>query len=167
MGKIKLIKFDNEAELEKFIIENKSHFTEALDLGEGEFYTQIKLGGYGRLDIIHVNNSCPEVVYISIIELKNEKLKSQDMAQLCRYIKCLEKAGESSGFIFEVSGILLGPKTFPDSTDNCFIFNRVEGVSCVEFSLGVNGFELDVMGDYVPSSGIDNDELLTAIGLSL
>ena len=168
MGKIKVIKFESESELEKFILENGSYFEEHLELGSGEFFSQVKIGGYGRVDIVHIDNSCSGAIYLTVVELKNERLKSADMAQLCRYMKCFEALFcPDNERPVEVYGILIGPKTFPDNSDNCFLFERVENARCMQFSLGVDGIDLEEMGSYIRKDAPIYDDLKKVLGLNL
>lgn len=113
-----MIKFESEAKLEDFIIDN---ITEGLVLeglrmefkgNKKKLYQQYTLGDYGRTDLVVVDMQDKEVLGVNIIELKNVPIDASAIFQVSRYVKGFEHLIEDDDRISNeayVKGFLLGP----------------------------------------------------------
>jgi len=162
-GKNKLIKFDSENALETFLFENREFVEDSIGLLAGELHRQVDFGCYGRVDFIHAayvpDDIGPSI--ITVIELKNESIKASHAAQLCRYMTAIQEFidGRFSDGDYMVNGVLIGPKTFPDLSDNCFLLQNISNVNCFEFSLCVDGLKFSLISEWRASGDFKTKEI--------
>lgn len=122
------VSFPSESFIEDYICSSIRDYdvNPITDCGVDYFIRQPELGVYGIADIITVSVYYDERLIphysVTVIELKNQPLKSKDYAQLCRYMKCIKKhLSKYSRFIkldVKVSGVLAGM----ESTEDDFVF---------------------------------------------
>ena len=162
------MKFDDERELEKLIVEmNKEQgYCAVADEVVGAMVRQVKLPGYGIADIVSV---CVDAdpggvnIVVNLYELKNTTISCRDVAQISRYytgIKryinnvYLARIGHSQGkggvFTVSIRGLLVGGG-YADN-DVCYLIDSIPWLECYHFSIGAKGVNFEL------SSGWYNKE---------
>lgn len=150
------IRFDSEKSLEDALFSAPKLLSDELGISSNAtLHRQLTLPGYGVVDIAAIDVG-PGITMVTIIELKNEKLTSNDAAQLCRYMNYFEKHAEST--IFDVSGILIGPTTYPNSNDDVFLMQSLNSITVFEFDLDIEtGMKLSEVVGWTRSNTWDHD----------
>lgn len=132
-----MIKFQSEADLEKFLMKSKDLFLS--NLGPYQYKNQVRIGNYGIADIVGYFDSEDEMGAASrsyvVIELKNRELRYEDFFQACRYAKGLERSHSNNDKIMcsEIRIILFG--TNETDADILYLPDLFENI-------GVYGYEI-------------------------
>lgn len=150
-----MIKFESEAHLEKFLLENKDEekVKEALGLDGWDHVklnNQIRLGKYGVADMIAF---CAIDVggrfdgfEIKIIELKNRPLELKDVAQVGKYRKALIEEGAKAE---NIQCTLVGTGINDASNDWSFLISQIDWLSVVTFKMDpLDGVTFDYNHSY-------------------
>lgn len=154
------LRFGSEKELEDALFEGIGYFSDELGISENaKVIRQFTLPGYGTTDILAIDVG-PGFTMINIIELKNEPLKLQDVAQLSRYMSYFDIYADRE--VFDVSGILIGPKTYPNDKDDVFLMQSMSRISVYEFDFEItSGLTLGLVDEWkrVNSENLDHSWL--------
>lgn len=138
-----MINFESEKCFEDFI--TQQHESEGICIiDECEYekcYRQFDTKTYGIPDLVFVgsymdlskDNEPIEVHRIHVVELKNEQIKTSNLAQISRYKTYFDRA--FSGHNVELSFSLVVPKGVIDCDDACWLINSLEGIDVYEFYL--------------------------------
>jgi len=132
--------FPSENFIENYLISKidaDNHCVVADEEVDGAF-RQVDLGSYGIADIVKFIWH-PDMMVITVMELKNETLKPAHLAQLCRYVTCVKNiAKRYQRFInIEVYGELVGP--FEKSNDLPYLINHIdENISVYDLRLSLD-----------------------------
>lgn len=115
-------------------------------------FRQKEIYGYGVTDIIKID-LCPSgMIYIKILELKNQPLKPDHIAQLCRYMEGVKRIANryirrsKEKLYIDVSGELAGP--FDSSrNDVVWLAQNLDNITLFDLSIDVEkGFRSDAIG---------------------
>lgn len=153
-----MISFNSEKDMETFLVEHEDFIKEYFNLPDHTIYRQPRLGGYGIADLIAV--SCrafddrpQKFVDIVIIELKNTPISLANVAQVARYRDFFQRLLDCTPDQIDVSGILIGLKTFPSSDDLCFLCQNIDWLSVYELGLDPReGIVFNHIAGWRPSS---------------
>ena len=146
------VKFNSEKDLEDYICEHIDNHGVCPVTGENVelWWRQVNFGGYGIADIIKVQFDPEGDIYVTVLELKNEKITSKCIAQTLRYRTCLkefvsEKFNNHDEKIHIYSEILGTRLSMQD--DTCYLVNNLENLSVYSFEIDVdNGFSVNSIG---------------------
>jgi len=139
-----VISFDNEKSLEDFIC-NSFHKTGKFICDQYDYdylFRQVTLGSYGISDLIFVRIEYDEEddieeIFVNVVELKNEKIKTKDIAQVARYRfaldKCLNMCIKEQ--CFNVKSSLVVKDGVCENEDACYLINQIKNLKVYEFSL--------------------------------
>lgn len=136
-----MISFDSEKHLEDFICKyldegkNIINEDEHVEIYKRQFNTR----HYGVIDIVTFtpykgpnNQIC---VNVCVIELKNDYLKIQNIAQIARYKTFFERMSEHSDVEYDFEYVLACKGGKIPSSDCCYLVNESEWLSYYEFEL--------------------------------
>lgn len=163
-----MISFDNEKSMEDFIF---GYYEDTgLFIADGEEYDiclkQYRLDEYGVSDLIFIKYSmCEEgelkEVIFNVVELKNEKIKIQDIGQVSRYRSAIETSFEKLGGYRPISvyqSLIVKPGV-SEHSDVCYISNCIPELKIYEFTLDYrSGLKFELCGDFERTNA--NHELL-------
>ena len=129
-----MIHFDSEADMELAIFNHISDF-EVFPWDQSPHRVlkaarQVRVGEYGVVDILALVE-CMESgdKWVEVVELKNTKIKSEHLAQLSRYKSFFKSADH------DVIFTLIGLKTFPNGSDDCFLMQASTWASVYEIEI--------------------------------
>lgn len=153
-----MIKFESEAEFEDFVIDNITEGKIIDGLGitfkgnRKKLYQQYTLGSYGRTDLVIVDFQDSKVLGFNIIELKNVKINTHAIFQICRYVKGFEQMIRDDDRLPNdayVKGYLLGPGY--ENDDWHYVYCLLgEKINMSTFSLNINtGVEFERIDKYM------------------
>jgi hypothetical protein len=167
-----MVKFESEAHLEKFLLENKDEdkVKEALGLDGWDYAkinNQIRLGKYGVADMIAFcvdfeEAGQSEAVEIRVIELKNRPLEVKDIAQVGRYRRALMREWDESK---KIKCTLLGTGVNQNSVDWGPLISQIDWLDVVVFDVDpLEGVQFQHETDYYHTdSGFTFDDVGKAI----
>lgn len=159
-----MINFDSEKELEDAICRSLDKGTNPIDGSRVTSYKrQVWLGEYGKVDIIAFckdddeNNGNP--TQLTVIELKNTPLKHDHASQIARYKGFFDNSPVySESNIEDITYQLVGLKTFPSSSDLCYLLQSMDWLEVYEIHADFeNGITIDQMGGWHPTKSKDTD----------
>ena len=141
-----MISFDSEKDLESFICDSLEESHNPISDETICFFTrQMEIKGYGIADIITITRDVhPETqntigMEINIIELKNANFKKEDVGQIARYKRGIERAISTDESLDDmcvsVRCTLVFKKTFPDQSNGCYLIHASEWLEAYEFSM--------------------------------
>jgi len=115
-----------------------------------ELIRQHPIEGYGAADIVKMSFG-PQVVVITVLELKKETLKEAHLSQLARYMRGIER--QATGYMKKVRGLevyvqgeLAGPFD-PAANDLCFLSERLDDIDIFQVELSMDhGFAARPIG---------------------
>ena len=146
-----MINFDSEADMELTIFNHISDF-EVLPWDPSPHRVlkterQVRIGEHGIVDIVaHVEDMASGNRWVEVVELKNTKLKSEHLSQLARYKNFFRRTDSDVRFT------LIGLKTFPNCTDDCFLIQASSWASVYEVSVDfVDGVSFSIVENWVMS----------------
>lgn len=144
-----MIHFDSEADMELAIF---NHITdlEVLPWDTSPHRVlkaerQVRIGEHGIVDIVaHVEDMESGNKWIEVVELKNTKLKPENLSQLARYKNFFRRTDSDVRFT------LIGLKTFPSGTDDCFLIQASSWASVYEVSVDfVDGVSFSIVENWI------------------
>ena len=167
-----MILFDSEKSLENFIVEcfeiDKKCIIDELDY-DG-CLRQFSFGDYGIPDIIfYQKEDCngEECITIHIVELKNEQIKTKDIAQISRYKTYAQRMYEESDMCINIKCSLIVPEGVSSNSDACYLINACEdSIDVYEFSLNPReGIKFEMVYGYHKSNASKEnfDKLISTI----
>ena len=150
--KVSKVKFNSEKDLEDYICEYMEKHGQCPVTGENVelWWRQVNFGGYGIADIIKAYFDPNGDIYLTVLELKNEKITSKCLAQTLRYRTCVkefigERFNKHEEKIHVYSEILGTRLSMQD--DTCYLVNDLESLSVYSFEIDVdNGFSVESIG---------------------
>jgi len=123
-------KFDSEAELESFLLENRDRFLEK----EYKGYTwanQVELGRYGRADIVGYKK-LKNKVKIVVVELKKGEISESTLIQACRYAKGIDRVNKED-LELDISVAIMG--SCVSTSDWVYLLDVFNGVKAFEYDI--------------------------------
>lgn len=138
-----MISFDSEKHLEDFICGHLDGGVNIINDDKVATYRrQFNTKAYGIIDIVTFtpfkNQNNQNCFNVSVLELKNERVKAQDIAQIARYKTFFERMSERSEFEYYFDYILLCKGGAIPSTDCCYLINECDWLDYYEFNLDFN-----------------------------
>ena len=137
----------SEKELESYIFDNYNNIE---GLEGNHIIRQLKLQGYGRLDLLVIDYS-NELPIFKIIELKENKIDYNALGQISRYMTALKRNLREMNFpkkeidIFPctIKGILIG-KELELNGDICYVTDQIPEIEIIIYNLNLeNGVTFD------------------------
>lgn len=136
--------FSSEAEMENHFYEDFDLILDQLDenFGHDLVIRQFDVGAYGRIDLLGLwADKDNKRIVVYVIELKNGKITTEAIGQICRYrtailntTEKIERDKDHQGYYFDVKCILIG-SGLADG-DICFITNAMEDyLTCLKFEI--------------------------------
>ena len=155
------LSFNRERDFEDFLIDNEDFFRSEFCLNPK--YTvinrQMNLGVYGIADIVAITN-IEGKVQVEIFELKNEPFSHSNISQLARYKKFFDDL--ITVYFEKESNVicnLIGPKTFPNNSDLCFLCQDIPWLTVYEFELDpINGIEFNHISGWSKTGNNESKE---------
>lgn len=152
-----MIHFDSEADMEEAVVSAISDF-ESLPWNASpnrvlKVERQVRLGAYGIADIV-CTVECMEsgVTWIEVVELKNTKIKLDHLAQLARYKSFFKETSDA------VRCTLIGTKTFPNGSDDCFLIQCSDWADVYEISIDIaSGATFEIVHGWAASGAGESD----------
>lgn len=138
------VKFNSEKDLEDAICEFIEEYGKCplTNNPVTHWYRQVKIGSYGVADIVKIYIGGHGYIEVTVLELKNEELTVNSIAQVSRYSSgishFISKKFKKLESYITVNSELLGAG-FKESDDLCFLHNQLNDlISIYTFDLSVS-----------------------------
>lgn len=104
-------------------------------------YRQLKLGVYGRADIVSISYNPDYPIIVNIYELKRGELDISSLLQLSKYIAAVKRFAKFANLNILVCGTLIG-RSIKQEGEFVFLFDYVCSLlSVYTYDYGINGIE--------------------------
>ena len=137
-----MITFDSEKCLEDSIYEAMKNGSNPINDSYVQYCgRQVDLGGHGIIDLVAVTviPECGKIkqsINITLIELKNEKIKLENLVQIAKYRTAITRLTDEGGFKnadVEVDCILVFKDSDPCSAEWPFLLQNIEWLDSYQF----------------------------------
>lgn len=160
-----MIHFDSEKCMEDFFFENYQYYSEHFGtdyLPNLRAYRQAPLGKYGICDLLFLSTTRDEasgkiLASVRLVELKNTALSHSDVAQVARYKSFFDELDkQAKGMDIDFYASLVGLKTFPGSSDLCYLCQTLGWMDVFEAEISaVEGVVLSRVRGWRPSASTE------------
>lgn len=105
----------------------------------GKVYRQVSLAEYGRLDLVAITMVPVDTLNITVYELKQGKVGTNALYQVCRYLTALRKiASESTNKYVTCNAILIG-REIDKNGDFTLLYNFLNFAKVITYKYAFNG----------------------------
>ena len=172
-----MITFDSEKCLEDAIYEAMEGGRNPIDDSSVQYCgRQVDLGGYGTIDLVAVNvakdGDAMREISITLIELKNEKLKLENLVQIAKYRTAMTRLVSEDGFKncnVDVNCILVFKDSDPCNGEWPFILQNIGWLDSYQFTFSFDdGVFFRLIDGYTKSDerlGVAQKSIFDIIGL--